>query len=173
MAVDTPEKRRAAAAIFLPLLVGVTLRDRKDREWRRYVAWSYFFVVGGWPIGGDELKPRRLRRLYCPEGYKYKDIEPNLTEIMAAWAPETTAPLTYVKRETLSRPIKPSIRQPWMPVSALAPSVDVKPSITLGRDTQLTAALTAIAERLSFQESVREAMERDDEEAILMIIHEL
>ena len=48
MALNTPEKRRAAAGVgFFIVGPGVTPNSAKDVEWRREVAWSYPFNLGG------------------------------------------------------------------------------------------------------------------------------
>jgi hypothetical protein len=48
VAIDTAEKRRAAAGIpFLPLGVGVTPNALADQEWRQQAGWSYSGILAG------------------------------------------------------------------------------------------------------------------------------
>ena len=68
MAVDSAEKRRAAAGVpFLPLGVGVTPNAIKDVQWRQQAGWGYSGIApsGFVPTvsGGEILLMRRRRRM--------------------------------------------------------------------------------------------------------------
>ena len=41
MAIDTAEKRKAIAGIWIPMMPGVTPHEAKDKQWRAQSGWCY------------------------------------------------------------------------------------------------------------------------------------